>query len=243
MIFMKYSVAGATSFLSLLALFALLAGQSDPITSVVLAESPALECVADDECESGFCDRRGVCLEPNEACIDSTDCDADAVCNHRNDSCPLEGDRCESQQWGYCNDVPIDMCQADSECGEAELCWVTFARECAPGDEVCEEPGYATCVDFGVLCTERGDECSASQNCVAGRCVVDGFENEAIAIEVDASKEAELRLEWEGGYCVATGRCRADPAGSNGCTVGHGVSTLSFYLFVALVWASRRRVH
>ncbi|ACY13372.1 hypothetical protein Hoch_0751 [Haliangium ochraceum DSM 14365] len=202
-----------------------------PISS--WATSPVPECERDDDCGDGFVCAGpdwGDCIPEDDVCLKSDTCGADRVCSIRHSSCPPEGDRCAEEITGYCVDLPT-FCYADAECGEDELCWVTFAVECTEGDVVCEQAGFATCVDWGALCGPSYPiQCSAQSECLDGRCVAIGFEEQARSIVVDADKEARLRPLWA-----------TPPGETGGCSANTQAPGAPLAVLLIFGWWYRRR--
>ena len=230
---------------SLRLMLSLAVASSFGLASRAAAESEAPICHTDEDCGADqACIMGGnVCIDTSEICTASEDCVAAAICDLGPEACPLEGDRCDLQAWGLCREVPSSSCDADADCGEDALCWVTFTRDCAPGDAACEAAPYATCEnDWLHFCgSDVATRCSAQEACHEGRCVLLGYEAQASAIAIDAAKEARLRTLWRDGRCGVHPDSCDDGANEGGCaTAASSATWWSLLLIGAFVMGARR---
>jgi hypothetical protein len=175
----------------------------------VHAESQAPLCSTDADCEEGEICNGFNCNSEDIVCVHSESCAEGQVCNLAENACPPEcadtdascAARCEVPN-GYCEDFPVELCQADADCDEDKLCAIAFAPLCAEDDPACAQAPKLGCVDYLRFCGPDEDffACSGQETCNAdGRCVwTASADNVALSetVVIDEDKADRLREEW-----------------------------------------------
>jgi len=178
----------ATLTLALLALAALLGGNTDPSCTPVAPDQPVCltahdcegllhaECVGEWTCKDAAC--AWECTGVVQGCYSDADCAADQTCTAATECLPDPGCPMCAVCWGTCEPKPVEptgsSCWSDADCAEWEWCALpqtydaSGALICCPANAKCTPDvppcGLGTCQLDPGRCWDDAD-CKAGTTC------------------------------------------------------------------------------